>query len=98
MSIAASGELQVGANTDMTLLQPGQLWQVDRGYVLIVQIGRRLAHYKLFNPRKHRSALIRLITIEALTEYLRVNRAVQVIETEPEATRGGPGTVTTTSA
>ena len=51
-------------------LQPGQLWKIENGYVHIVDVGKRLVHYKTLRQPNQRAAVIRMIGIEALLNYL----------------------------
>ena len=51
-------------------LQPGQLWKIENGYVHIVDVGKRLVHYKTLRQPNQRAAVIRMIGIEALLKYL----------------------------
>jgi hypothetical protein len=51
-------------------LQPGQLWKIEHGYVHIVEVGKRLVHYKTLRQPNQRAAVIRMIGIEALLKYL----------------------------
>ena len=60
-------------------LEPGQLWKIEHGYVYIVDLGKRLIHYKILRHPNQRAAMTRLIGIEALVNYLRQSEAVLVI-------------------
>ncbi|HLH54198.1 MAG TPA: hypothetical protein VKY92_11350 [Verrucomicrobiae bacterium] len=51
-------------------LQPGQLWKIETGYVHIVEVGKRLVHYKALRQPGQRVAAIRMIGIESLLKYL----------------------------
>lgn len=51
-------------------LQPGQLWKIENGYVHIVDVGKRLVHYKTLRQPNQRAAVIRMIGIEELLKYL----------------------------
>ena len=51
-------------------LQAGQLWQLEQGYVEVVEVGRRLVHYKTLRQPDQRAAVTRMIGIEALLKYL----------------------------
>ena len=61
-----------------TGLENGQLWKVDEGYVYIVELGRRLIHYKMLRHPEQKATLTRLIGIEALLNFLRRSEAVLV--------------------
>jgi len=62
-------------NTDATKpfvgLEKGQLWEVDGGYLEIVDIGGRHVHYKMKRRPDHKSAITRLISLDALAVYLK---------------------------
>ena len=51
-------------------LQAGQLWKIEHGYVHIVDVGRRLVHYRTLRQPQQRAALTRMIGIEHLMKYL----------------------------
>ena len=59
-------------------LAKGQLWKVDGGYIQIVELGHRLAHYKMMRQPEQRAAMTRMIGIEALAVYLRRSEAALV--------------------
>ena len=52
-------------------LEPGQLWKLEHGYLYIVEVGKRLVHYKTLRAPSQRAAVIRPIGIGALLKYLR---------------------------
>jgi hypothetical protein len=58
------------ADNRPTLAQ-GQLWKVEHGYVQIVDLGRGLVHYRILRQPEQRAAITKIITIEALLNYLR---------------------------
>lgn len=51
-------------------LEAGQLWRLEHGYVYIVELGKRLIHYKMLRHPDQRAAVTRIIGIEALLRYL----------------------------
>ena len=51
-------------------LEPGQLWKIEHGYLYIVEVGKRLVHYKNLRQPDQRAAVIRMIGIGALLRYL----------------------------
>ena len=51
-------------------LQPGQLWKIEHGYVRIVEVGKRLVHYKALRQPDQLAAVTRLINVPALIRYL----------------------------
>ncbi len=72
------------ADTDLRHdLRPGQLWKVEHGYVYIVELGKRLIHYKMLRHPELRTALTQMIRIEALVNYLRQTDAQLVIDVHP---------------
>jgi hypothetical protein len=56
-------------------LEAGQLWKIEHGYIFIVELGRRLIHYKMLREPNQKAVSTRLIGIEALLNYLRQNEA-----------------------
>lgn len=52
-------------------LEKGQLWEVDGGYLEIVDVGGRHVHYKMKRRPEHKAAITRLISLDALAVYLR---------------------------
>jgi hypothetical protein len=51
-------------------LEPGQLWKIEHGYLYIVEVGKRLVHYKTLRAPTQRAAVTRMISIGALLRYL----------------------------
>lgn len=51
-------------------LEPGQLWKIEHGYLYIVEVGKRLVHYKTLREPMQKATLTRLIGIAALLRYL----------------------------
>ena len=64
-------------------LRPGQLWKIEHGYVYIVELGKRLIHYKILRQPQMRAAVTQMIRIEALLNFLRQSDA-QLIGTGQE--------------
>jgi hypothetical protein len=56
-------------------LESGQLWKLEHGYLYIVELGKRLIHYKILRQPDQRAAITRLIRIEALLTFLAQNGA-----------------------
>ena len=56
-------------------LEAGQLWKLEHGYLYIVELGKRLIHYRMLRHPGQRAALTRMIGIEALLNYLRQSEA-----------------------
>lgn len=59
-------------------LAEGQLWKTDSTYVQIVELGKRLIHYKLLKDPQQTAAMTRLIRTDALAVYLRATEATLV--------------------
>jgi hypothetical protein len=51
-------------------LEAGQLWKIEHGYLFIVEVGKRLVHYKTLRAPTQRAAVTRMIGIGALLRYL----------------------------
>lgn len=56
-------------------MKAGQLWKVEQGYLYIVEMGKRLIHYKMLRQPKQRAVVTRMIGIEALLKYLKQSEA-----------------------
>jgi hypothetical protein len=56
-------------------LEAGQLWKIEHGYLHIVELGKRLIHYRILRKPNQRAAVTRMIGIEALLNYLRQSEA-----------------------
>ena len=67
--------MQIEEQNRLHRLEAGQLWKLEHGYVYIVELGKRLIHYKLLRNPDQRAVLTRLIGIEALLNYLRQSEA-----------------------
>ncbi len=62
-------------------LEKGQLWKLEHGYLYIVELGKRLIHYKLLRQPTQKAVVTRLIGIEELLTYLKHNEAQLVQDT-----------------
>ncbi len=56
-------------------LATGQLWKTDDAYVQIVELGKKLIHYKLLKDPKQPVVMTRMIRTDALAVYLRMTEA-----------------------
>ena len=56
----------------------GQLWKTDTTYLQIVELGKRLIHYKLLKDPNQPMVMTRLIRPDALAVYLRATEAALV--------------------
>ena len=59
-------------------LQAWQLWRLEHGYVYIVELGKRLIHYKMLRNPNQRTVVTQLIGIEALLRFLNQSEAILV--------------------
>lgn len=53
----------------------GQVWKTDNTYLQIVELGRKLIHYKLMKDPRQPVVMTRLIRTDALAVYLRATEA-----------------------
>jgi hypothetical protein len=56
-------------------LAKGQLWRTEKAYVQIVEMGKRLIHYKMPRELGQRAVKTHTVGIETLASYLKSNRA-----------------------
>jgi hypothetical protein len=61
-------------------LAKGQLWKTDSSYVQIVELGKRLIHYKMPKELGQRAVKTHTVGIETLQSYLTTNEARLVKE------------------
>jgi hypothetical protein len=71
--------MQKDKNGTVAELEAGQLWRVEHGYVYIVELGKRLIHYKMLRQPNQRAAATRIIGIEALLRYLDNSEATLMV-------------------
>jgi len=64
-------------------LAKGQLWKTETAYVQIVELGKRLIHYKMPREVGQRAVKTHTVGIETLESYLKTNRARLVEEPAP---------------
>ena len=62
-------------------LAKGQLWKMDDKHIEIMEVGKTLTHYRLFQSQKR--VPISLGGIETVQAYLKTNGAKLVRETAP---------------
>ena len=60
------------------LLAKDQLWKVNESYIHIVELGKRLIHYKMSNSRQSRAVPVKMSSIDTVQNYLKSHRAVLV--------------------
>ncbi|MGO8678136.1 MAG: hypothetical protein ACLQVX_20020 [Limisphaerales bacterium] len=56
-------------------LAKGQVWKTDNTYLQIVELGKRLIHYKVLKDPGQPTVMTRLIRADALTVYLMATEA-----------------------
>ena len=56
-------------------LQAGQLWKIEHGYLYIVELGKRLIHYRMLRQPNQKADITRLIGMDALPTYLAMSEA-----------------------
>ena len=69
-------------------LARGQLWKTDDAYLQIVDLGKRLIHYKLLKDPNQPVVVTRLIRTEAMAVFLSAADATLVNQGESAATEG----------
>jgi len=67
-------------------LAKGQLWQTDNSYVQIVELGKRLIHYKMPRELGQRAVRTHTVGIATLESYLKT-KAARLVK-EPAAAKG----------
>lgn len=72
---------------DFPPLAKGQLWEMDRSRVEIMDVGKTLAHYRLFQNQKR--VPTSLGRIEMVQDYLRKNQAKLVKNQRRATTKAG---------
>jgi hypothetical protein len=71
------------------VLQPlakGQLWRAGDKLVEIVELGKRLAHYKFLNNANQKGAMVRMAGIHVVENYLKTNTATLIRPGQPQQT------------
>jgi hypothetical protein len=59
--------------TPPPLLEKGQLWKTEKGHVEIMEVGKTLTHYRLYQHQKR--VPTSLGRIEMVQDYLKNNQA-----------------------
>lgn len=67
------------AKRSKILLDPGQIWRTDKGYIEIVQLGKTLAHYRRSLTPGQKGLPVLLTSMESMTELLEKGQA-QLVE------------------
>lgn len=63
-------------NNSKPVLNEGQFWKTDNGYVQIRHIGKRLIDYKMMRQPGQRAVRTQATGIDTLKRYLKDNAAV----------------------
>ncbi|MBU6399624.1 MAG: hypothetical protein KGS61_04850 [Verrucomicrobia bacterium] len=56
-------------------LEKGQQWQIDNVQLEIVELGKRLTHYRLWRGMKPKGAPVKMSRREEIEAYLKTHRA-----------------------
>lgn len=56
-------------------LAKGQLWKLNHLYIQIVELGKRLIHYRMLNDLKESGARVKTSSVEVLWRYLQSRHA-----------------------
>jgi len=65
-------------------LAKGQLWKLNHLYVQIVELGKRLIHYRMLSDLKETGARIKTSSVDVLWRYLQSRHARLVNSTVAE--------------
>lgn len=67
--------MKVKKQTALKPLEKGQLWQMKDTHLEIVDLGKRLTHYRLLPALKQKGVPVRLGGIAEVQKYLKANKA-----------------------
>lgn len=56
-------------------LAKGQLWKLNHLYIQIVELGKRIIHYRMLSDLKETGARIKTSSVEVLSAYLQSRHA-----------------------
>ncbi len=56
-------------------LAEGQLWKLNHFYIQIVELGKKLIHYRMLSDLKESGAKIKTSSVDVMWEYLKSRRA-----------------------
>ena len=56
-------------------LAKGQLWKLKHLYIQIVELGKKMIHYRMLSDLKETGARIKTSSVEVLWEYLQTRHA-----------------------
>ncbi|HEX3798661.1 MAG TPA: hypothetical protein VH413_08165 [Verrucomicrobiae bacterium] len=71
--------MKLKTTTPLTTLVKGQLWKTEKGHVEIMEVGKTLTHYRLFQNQKR--VPTSLGRIQMVQDYLKNNQAKLVKNT-----------------
>ena len=57
------------------VLTKGQLWQTDKAYIHIVELGKTLLHYRMTRSLKQKGVITQMSAIATMVDYLKSNEA-----------------------
>lgn len=66
---------KAGKKKPLAPLAKGQLWKVDQAYIHIMDIGKRLIHYRMLKHAGQMGVKARMTGIPTLQGYLDANQA-----------------------
>ena len=69
-------------NSPQTLAK-GQLWKMNDAYILIVELGKILSHYKMMKQLGQSPVKTQMSTVDTMGTYLKSNRARLVTKGSP---------------
>ena len=76
--------MKVKKNVPVKELAKGQIWKLPDSHIEILEIGKRLTHYRHFRTLDAKRVLIQLTGIQTIQAYLKTNKAV-LIQQRPQA-------------
>ncbi len=70
-----SRKQQVVSPPAPAVLAQGQLWKLNHVYIHIVELGKKLIHYRMLSDLKETGAKIKTSSVEVMWGYLKSRRA-----------------------
>ena len=67
--------MKLKKRTALKPLEKGQQWQIDNVQLEIVEMGKRLTHYRLWRGLKPKGVPVKMSRREEIEAYLKANRA-----------------------
>lgn len=71
---------KTNGKTEVPALAKGQLWKLSHAYIQIVELGKRLIHYKMMTQPGETRVRTQMSGIETMMAYLKSRRAQLVSE------------------